>query len=104
MRSAEFAQPIPAVGDALPHGLLALAASALILEAAARHRRVTSSLGGRQHGLLDSSSAEQVNADAKIIAVKKIFREPRPHAASAAELLLHVELIKKLKNPVWETI
>ncbi|MCC7304993.1 MAG: DNA polymerase III subunit epsilon, partial [Alphaproteobacteria bacterium] len=56
-------------------------------------------LGGRQHGLLESQAAKTLQA--AVQAVKKIFREARPHAANAEELAAHAEMVKKLKNPLW---
>jgi DNA polymerase-3 subunit epsilon len=57
-------------------------------------------LGGRQHGLglMAAQTAQVINA-----MKEKIFRQPRIFAASAAELAAHKELLKKLKNPLWES-
>ncbi len=59
-------------------------------------------LGGRQRGLLDASAAAEEKTQVTKAAVKKTFREARPHAASAEELKAHAALLKKLKSPLWD--
>lgn len=55
-------------------------------------------VGGRQVGL-DLVLAE---ADAAAtISARRVFREPRPHAPSAEELVAHAALVAKLKDPLW---
>jgi DNA polymerase-3 subunit epsilon len=54
-------------------------------------------MGGRQVGLeLAQQAEEQVAA-----LVQRDRREPRPHAASEAELAAHKALLAKLKTPIW---
>jgi len=54
-------------------------------------------MGGRQAGLeLAQQVGEQVAA-----LVQRDRREPRPHAASEAELAAHKALLAKLKAPIW---
>ncbi len=54
-------------------------------------------MGGRQAGLeLAQQAEEQVTA-----LVQRDRREPRPHAASEAELAAHKALLAKLKTPIW---
>jgi DNA polymerase-3 subunit epsilon len=59
--------------------------------------------GGRQIGLelAAECSAELV----AVVTVRKdrVFRAPRPHAASEEELALHAEFIKTLNAPLWST-
>ena len=61
--------------------------------------------GGRQIGL--ELAAETVNsvATADLIAVRKApegpRREPRPHAATAEELLRHRQFMAGIENPLW---
>lgn len=62
--------------------------------------------GGRQIGLglAASPAAEAVLspvADAAPRAGARPFREPRPHAASAAELARHAEFVAGLNQPLW---
>lgn len=57
-------------------------------------------LGGRQHGLgLTANKGASGNAAQK---TERVFREPRPHNASAEELAAHAELLEKLDDPLWE--
>lgn len=62
-------------------------------------------MGGRQRGLLETEPAandKSVSAGSGSSTNKdRIYRESRPHAASAAELKAHADLVKKLKNPLW---
>ncbi|MBI3516601.1 MAG: DNA polymerase III subunit epsilon [Proteobacteria bacterium] len=53
-------------------------------------------IGGRQHGLELSADAAAAGA-----AIERVLRPARPHAASAAELIAHAELLAQLKNPLW---
>jgi DNA polymerase-3 subunit epsilon len=55
-------------------------------------------VGGRQAGFeLVASGAAAVTG----ILVQRVFREPRPHAPSVAELVAHAALVAKLNNPLW---
>ncbi|MFM9844126.1 MAG: DNA polymerase III subunit epsilon [Dongiaceae bacterium] len=56
-------------------------------------------IGGRQAGLELVASRPQ----ARILSVvgERQLRPPRPHDASAAELAAHAELLKQLKEPIW---
>lgn len=57
--------------------------------------------GGRQPGLtLDTVGAA---ATAAVAAVKRQFREPRPHQPSEAELEAHARMLAMLKEPIWQT-
>lgn len=54
-------------------------------------------MGGRQAGLeLAQQAEEQMTA-----LVQRERREPRPHAATEAELAAHKALLAKLKTPIW---
>jgi DNA polymerase III subunit epsilon len=57
--------------------------------------------GGRQIGL--ELAADQRVDEITVVTVirKREFRAPRPHAATAEELLAHTEFIKTLKAPLW---
>lgn len=55
--------------------------------------------GGRQPDLGLAANRTQAAATAK---AQRAFREPRPHAASEAELAAHRELLKKVDSPLWE--
>jgi DNA polymerase-3 subunit epsilon len=55
-------------------------------------------MGGRQGGL-DLSGTAAIVVPAVIRA--RIARPPRPHAATAEELLAHASLIAELRNPIW---
>lgn len=55
--------------------------------------------GGRQPGFdLDADGKARTTAGA---ASERERREPRPHAASEAELARHREMLEKLKDPIW---
>jgi DNA polymerase-3 subunit epsilon len=57
--------------------------------------------GGRQRdlGLAPEIAAQSV---AGVVAATGLpVRPPRPHAASAAELLAHAEFLKQLSEPLW---
>lgn len=62
--------------------------------------------GGRQIGLelAAERSVEIVSEVTRAVAVRQATgprREPRPHAASAQELLRHQAFVAKLDNPLW---
>ena len=60
--------------------------------------------GGRQIGLglASSTSAPALSADpVRAAAPQRAFREPRPHAATAAELARHAEFVATLSGALW---
>lgn len=57
-------------------------------------------LGGRQHDLIAETGAKETAADSAIRADRQ-YREPRPHAPAAGEVLEHEILLKKLKGALW---
>jgi DNA polymerase-3 subunit epsilon len=65
-------------------------------------------LGGRQRGLDimgDRKAAKNGNAMGGIISTKeRPYREPRPHAPTAEELLAHKEFLNELTDPLWKTV
>ena len=54
--------------------------------------------GGRQAGLLLSAASGGGETGG---VVERMLRAPRPHAASEDEQRAHAEMVKKLKNPIW---
>ena len=52
-------------------------------------------LGGRQPGLDFAMPA------AEVVAAERIQRAPRPHAASAEELIAHQAMLQTLVDPIW---
>lgn len=57
-------------------------------------------LGGRQPGL--EFAAAPVAAGINIMgAASRAAREPRPHTASAEELIAHAALLKTINTPLW---
>ncbi len=58
--------------------------------------------GGSQVALsLDAEVIEEKTET--VIVVERNYKEPRPFVATEAELEAHQTLVKKLKNPLWET-
>jgi DNA polymerase-3 subunit epsilon len=59
--------------------------------------------GGRQIGLGLTAEAV-VTAEVAVagVTVKREFRAPRPHSASAEELARHKEFLETLESPVWQ--
>lgn len=57
-------------------------------------------LGGRQAGL---ELAGPKLGNAGVLLAPKTVRPPRPHQASAEELMAHAALVQRLKNPIWGT-
>lgn len=58
--------------------------------------------GGRQIGLeLAGDAVELVVTTATTIVRERIFRAPRPHAPSEAELERHSAFIGAMENPLW---
>jgi len=58
-------------------------------------------IGGRQPGL--GLGATENETDLPQARPKKKFREPRPHAPTEDERVLHAAFVARLKNPVWES-
>ena len=61
--------------------------------------------GGRQIGLglsADASVSVHSVGPIHVSAPPRAFREPRPHAASAAELARHAEFVAALTQPLWQ--
>jgi DNA polymerase-3 subunit epsilon len=60
--------------------------------------------GGRQIGLELAAAGrgdDSVVSIAATVSVKRIFRAPRPHAASAAERKRHQTFIAQMSSPLW---
>jgi DNA polymerase-3 subunit epsilon len=56
-------------------------------------------IGGRQAGL--ELVASRTRAQTLSVAGERQLRPPRRHDASEAELVAHAELLKQLKEPIW---
>lgn len=59
--------------------------------------------GGRQIGLELVGEAALLDAGQPVATRERVFRAPRPHAASAEELARHAEFIATVKEAVWLT-
>ena len=58
--------------------------------------------GGRQIGLELGAETTEIVAEAKVLVRKdRPFRQPRPHAATEAELAIHGEVLKSVDTPLW---
>lgn len=58
-------------------------------------------MGGRQPGLvLDARRQAQGAAGTE----RRELKPPRPHAATPEELAAHAEFLKKIKDPLWQTL
>lgn len=60
--------------------------------------------GGRQIGLALSTQAAEVTVSSTVVATAarvRVHRQPRPHAASQAELAAHAEFLKTITSPLW---
>ena len=58
--------------------------------------------GGRQIGLgLADEVGDSLVSSSVSVTRERIFRTPRPHAASAAELVAHAEFLRSIKEPLW---
>lgn len=58
--------------------------------------------GGRQIGLeLAAERTEVLVASVVTVERARIFRAPRPHAASQAELAAHAAFLDSIKSPLW---
>jgi DNA polymerase-3 subunit epsilon len=59
--------------------------------------------GGRQIGLELAAEITEELVEVRIAApANRVFREPRPHAASAEELARHRAFIATIPSPVWD--
>lgn len=56
-------------------------------------------MGGRQPGLSMDVAGEDV---LETVVTSRLFRKPRPHAPSEAELVAHAALLEKIKQPMWK--
>lgn len=60
--------------------------------------------GGRQIGLgLADEIGDTIVASVTTVTRERVFRTPRPHAASAMELTAHAEFLTSIKEPLWST-
>jgi DNA polymerase-3 subunit epsilon len=58
--------------------------------------------GGRQIGLeLAADATEELVASIVTVERARIFRTPRPHRASEAELIAHAAFLNSIKSPLW---
>lgn len=58
--------------------------------------------GGRQIGLELSGEITEIVTEIKVLNKKdRIFRQPRPHAATEEELVAHAEFLKSVDTPLW---
>ena len=58
--------------------------------------------GGRQIGLeLLADTTEIVTETKVLVRTDRVFRQPRPHAATEAELIAHAEFLKSVDSPLW---
>lgn len=59
-------------------------------------------MGGRQIGLeLAATRSEGTITAVVSVTRERVFRAPRPHAPSSAELAAHAEFLKTIKAPLW---
>ena len=58
--------------------------------------------GGRQIGLELVAETTKIVTEIKVLNTKdRIFRQPRPHAASEEELIAHAGFLKSVDTPLW---
>jgi DNA polymerase-3 subunit epsilon len=58
--------------------------------------------GGRQIGLELLSQTTEIVTEIKVLTRKdRIFRQPRPHAATVEELAAHTAFLKTVDTPLW---
>ena len=57
--------------------------------------------GGRQIGLELAATATVVETQVTLVTRHRVYREPRPHAPSAAELAAHAAFLEGVKAPLW---
>jgi DNA polymerase-3 subunit epsilon len=63
-------------------------------------------LGGRQIGLVLDAELEAANASVivtRMEAIERVFRAPRPHCASEAELARHKAFLEGFEDPLWHS-
>lgn len=63
-------------------------------------------LGGRQIGLVLDAEVEAASASvtvARMETIERVFRAPRPHSASAAELARHKAFLEGFEDPLWHS-
>ncbi len=58
-------------------------------------------LGGRQRGFGLDDNATGAAGIGALSTKERIYREPRPHAPSAEELIAHKEFLNELTDPLW---
>lgn len=58
--------------------------------------------GGRQIGLELVAETTEIVTETKVLVRKdRVYRQPRSHAATEAELLAHAEFLKSVDAPLW---
>ncbi|SFG22741.1 DNA polymerase-3 subunit epsilon [Novosphingobium sp. CF614] len=58
--------------------------------------------GGRQIGLELVAETTEIVTEIKVLVRKdRIYRQPRPHAATEEELAAHAEFLKSVDTPLW---
>jgi DNA polymerase-3 subunit epsilon len=58
--------------------------------------------GGRQIGLELVAETTEIVTEIKVLTRKdRVYRQPRPHAATEAELAAHAEFLKSVDTPLW---
>jgi len=58
--------------------------------------------GGRQIGLSLAAEVNEVEIAVQALPVReRVFRAPRPHSASEAELAAHAQFLETVKSPLW---
>ncbi|KHK89611.1 DNA polymerase III subunit epsilon [Novosphingobium malaysiense] len=58
--------------------------------------------GGRQIGLELGAETTEIVTEVKVLVRKdRIYRQPRPHAATEQELAAHAEFLKSVDTPLW---
>jgi DNA polymerase III subunit epsilon len=58
--------------------------------------------GGRQIGLELLAETTEIVTEIKVLTTKdRIFRQPRPHAATEEELAAHTAFLKSVDTPLW---
>ena len=58
--------------------------------------------GGRQIGLALVAETTEIVTEIKVLGRKdRIHRQPRPHAATVAELAAHAEFLRSVDSPLW---
>jgi len=58
--------------------------------------------GGRQIGLALVAETTEIVVETQVLVQRdRPFRQPRPHAATEAELFAHAEFLKSVDTPLW---